>query len=93
MKIDRNIAGEIVSVEDDTFGDSDHLIIKAESSLRSSTEDFVDDLLSEATGERKLPSDQVKDTGALEAFFESPLEKVDLQKVDDFDLDALLEDF
>lgn len=93
MKIDRNIAGEIVSVEDDTFGDSDHLIIKAESSLRSSTEDFVDDLLSEATGEKKLPSDQVKDTEVLEAFFESPLEKVDLQKVDDFDLDALLEDF
>lgn len=92
MTIDRNIAGEVVSVEDDTSGSSDNLIIKAESYLRT-TDSFVDDLLSEATGEKELPSDQVKDTGDLEAFFESPLEKVDLQKVDEFDLDTLLEDF
>lgn len=92
MKIDRNIAGEILSVEDDTFGDSDNLLIKADSSLRS-TDAFVDDLLSEAVGTKPMPVAQVKNTDDLEAFFESPLEKVDLQKVDEFDLDSLLEDF
>jgi hypothetical protein len=89
MKVDRHIAGEVLSVESSEGAD---VLIRADSSVFSETDQYVDDLLSEAVGEEKLPE---KETASedVENFFKSPLESYDPQKVEDFDLDALLEDF
>lgn len=90
MKIDRTIAGEVVSVEDFSK-EGGEVLITADSSVLSETDQYVDNLLSEAVGEKELPQSKT-DSSDVEEFFQTPLEKVDLTKVDDFDLDSLLDD-
>lgn len=89
MKTDRNISGNILSVEGSVGGD---VLIEADSNVLSETEQYVDDLLSEATRGEPLPE---KETASedVENFLKSPLDSYDPKKVEDFDLDALLEDF
>lgn len=89
MKVDRNVAGEVLSVEQETGGD---VLIQADSSVLSETEQYVDDLLSSAMGSESLP-EKVTSSEDVEDFFKSPLESYDPQKVEDFDLDALLDEF
>ncbi len=89
MKVDRNVAGGVLSVEQETGGD---VLIQADSSVLSETEQYVDDLLSKAVGSETLP-EKATSEDEVEDFFKSPLESYDPQKVEDFDLDALLDDF
>tara|TARA_B100000035_G_C20955938_1_gene534187 strand:+ start:177 stop:875 length:699 start_codon:yes stop_codon:yes gene_type:complete len=89
MKVDRNVAGEVLSLEQETGGD---VLIQADSSVLSETEQYVDDLLSTAMGSESLP-EKATSSEDVEDFFKSPLESYDPQKVEDFDLDALLDDF
>ena len=87
QKVDRVIAGDLLSVDD--LGSEDNVLIKADSSILSD-EDYVDNILSEAVG-GDLPN-APSDMNEVDKFLDSPLQKVDLQKVDDFDLDSLLDD-
>ena len=52
QKVDKTIAGEILSVDD--FGSEESVLIKADSSVLS-TDDYVDNILTEAVGV-ELPS-------------------------------------
>lgn len=86
QKVDKNIAGEILSVDD--LGSEESVLIKADSSVLSS-DSYVDNLLSEAIGE-ELPQGDT-DIKEVDDFLNSPLQKVDLQKVE-VDLDSILDD-
>ena len=87
QKVDKVIAGDLLSVDD--LGSEDNVLIKGDSSILSD-EDYVDSILSEAVGV-DLP-DVSSDMDDVDKFLDTPLQKVDLQKVDDFDLDSLLDD-
>ncbi len=91
QKVDKKIAGDLVSVED--FGNESEVLIKADSSLRNDTQSFVDDLLDEATSGDAISEPATNSSAEVDAFLSSPLEKVDHAKIEDFDLDALLDDF
>ncbi len=88
QKVDKNISGEILSVDDLSNGD---VLIKADSSVLS-TDDYVDSILTEAVG-TDLPSND-SNVDDVDDFLETPMKEIDLQKVvvDDFDLDSLLDD-
>ena len=87
QKVDKFIAGSLLSVDD--LGSEGNVLIKGDSSVLSD-EDYVDSILSEAVG-IDLP-DVSSDMDDVDKFLDTPLQKVDLQKVDDFDLDSLLDD-
>lgn len=89
QKIDKNILGEILSVDD--LVNEESVLIKADSSILS-TEDYVDNILTEAVGV-DLPS-RSSNVDDVDNFLDSPMKELDLQKVsvDDFDLDSLLDD-
>ena len=89
QKVDKNIAGEILSVDD--LGSEESVLIKADSSVLS-TDDYVDNILTEAVGV-DLPSTS-SNVDDVDNFLETPMKEIDLQKVavDDFDLDSLLDD-
>lgn len=89
QKIDKNILGEILSVDD--LVNEESVLIKADSSILS-TEDYVDNILTEAVGV-ELPS-RSSNVDDVDNFLDSPMKEIDLQKVavDDFDLDSLLDD-
>ena len=87
QKVDKFIAGSLLSVDD--LGSEGNVLIKGDSSVLSD-EDYVDSLLSEAVGV-DLP-DVSSDMDDVDKFLDTPQQKVDLQKVDDFDLDSLLDD-
>ena len=89
QKVDKTIAGEILSVDD--FGSEESVLIKADSSVLS-TDDYVDNILTEAVGV-ELPSTS-SNADDVDNFLETPMKEIDLQKVsvDDFDLDSLLDD-
>lgn len=91
QKIDKNVFGEVISVED--FESESEVLIKADASLRNDTQVFVDDLLSEATGGEVISEPAQTSSEDIDSFLSSPLERVDHAKIEEFDLDSLLDDF
>ena len=80
---------QLLSVDD--LGSEESVLIKADSSVLS-TDDYVDNILTEAVGV-DLPSTS-SNVDDVDNFLETPMKEIDLQKVavDDFDLDSLLDD-
>ena len=90
QKVDKIIAGELLSVDD--FTEGENVIIKADSSVLS-TDDYVDNILSEAVG-IDLPNTSSSNGDDVDNFLKTPMKEINLNKVmvDDFDLDSLLDD-